>query len=63
MFENVQFFEQMHSKFAKSANLTQNLLSKNYYGVKKAQNFMLIPNSLKWAKKCSSKSYWQKATE
>ncbi len=32
-------------------------------GYKKAQNFMLIPNSLKWAKKCSSKSYWQKTTE
>jgi hypothetical protein len=36
MFENVPFFEHLHSKFAKSANMTQNIfLHKNEYEVSK----------------------------
>ncbi len=48
MFENVQFFSHLHLKYAKSAIMTQKifLVININMGIKKTQNFMLIPNSL-----------------
>ncbi len=48
MFENVPFFEHLHSKFAKSANMTQNIfLHKNEYEVSKNAWFEIFWNGLK----------------
>ncbi len=48
MFENVQFFSQLHLKIAKSAIMTQKkIFLKNInMGIKNTQNFMLISNLL-----------------
>jgi hypothetical protein len=48
MFENLQFFSQLHFKIAKSAIMTQKkfFLKNIDMGIKKTQNFMLISNSL-----------------
>ncbi len=48
MFENVQFFSQLHFKIAKSAIMTQKFffLENIIMGIKNTQNFMLISNSL-----------------
>ena len=57
MFENVPIIEHLHSKFAKSTNMTGKnffLLKKDNMGIKKTQNFVLIPNSLKWVEKTCS---------
>jgi hypothetical protein len=56
----------MHSEFAKSANLTSNVLFsiKINYGVLKTNSFVLISNSLKWAQKNFPKeNYRQKLCE
>ncbi len=59
MFENVTFFEQLHSKFAKSAKVTSNIIpfNKSNYGYQKSLNVMMISNSLKWAGKMFSNNF------
>ncbi len=44
MFENVTFFEQLHSKFAKNAKVTSKIISfnKSNYGYQKSLNVMMI---------------------
>jgi hypothetical protein len=50
MFDNVPFFDYIHSKFAKSANIiSKTFIPRNQYGVLKKAEVMLIPNYLKWA--------------
>jgi hypothetical protein len=46
MFENVQFFEHIHSKCAKSANMAKKPLTNFILGYQKTHNFWLIPNYL-----------------
>jgi hypothetical protein len=57
MSENLQFFEQMHSKFAKSRNMAPEFvfLNNTSVGYQKRRIFMLIPNFLKWTKNVSEK--------
>jgi hypothetical protein len=51
----------MHLKFAKSANMTKkNFFIKISMRYQKMQTYMLIPNSLEWAKKDQEKCYLQK---
>jgi hypothetical protein len=54
-FENDPFFEHLHSKFAENFNMTPIFFQLNCTGYQKTQNFMLIPNSLKWTQKKVSK--------
>jgi hypothetical protein len=58
MFHNWRIF---HLIFAKSANMTKNIFSEKFHhGVKKTQNFMLIPNFFEMvSRNFSSKSYKQ----
>ncbi len=51
MFENVPLFEHMHSKCAKSANMTQKMFWENYCGVSKRPNFIVIPQILEMGSK------------
>jgi hypothetical protein len=45
----VPFFKHMHSKYAKTAKITSESPPPPSNGVSKKLNFLLNPNSLKWA--------------